>query len=653
MVVYSKYFDISDNLLVDLSAGDIDLENNINYTVTVTVSMNSGLTAEATLVFTVSWDDLDYEPNAEISFDPDTYSAYIRPYCEVEADRLEFDYGADNNVDGTHAAEYFNGVFIVCGKYGTVISKDGINWEVPPYLNKYADLMGLAIGDGRKIAKIVFTGPDGLPYVDEYFSGNVIVGVSDYGRAYVSEDGYSWYRPSYKTFDNNGKEIIVDYYTSPFIYAINDITYGDGKFVIVGNTGQVYVTENFREWMPCIGAGGGTLTSVTYGNGLFVAVGKNGAVVYSENGNEWESAGPVTAEQSTGSTIMINFGCVAYGNGKFVATGYAGTYAYSYDGKTWIGVGTAASQVFTNNGYTPAIYDIKYVKDRFIAVGVGNDSENVPGAYYSIDGVTWRSDEFFCLDSEKLIDGLTYDFIYNFGCLAYGNGRLIFSRTLGNNSTGRKNLYADVEYLIEDITLSVYRREFDGSFVEIMTGIENTSGRTVTDPHPSLDYARYRIVATDKNTGAVSYCDLPGEPVGAKEVVIQWNEDWSYFDVNEEDELQQPPWAGSMLKLPYNIDVSDKYSSDVSLINYIGRKRPVSYYGTQLGETSSWKVDIPKDDKETLYALRRLAIWMGDVYVREPSGSGYWANIKVSFSQTHCEVKIPVTIDITRVEGGM
>ena len=44
---------------------------------------------------------------------------------------------------------------------------------------------------------------------------------------------------------------------------------------------------------------------------------------------------------------------------------------------------------------------------------------------------------------------------------------------------------------------------------------------------------------------------------------------------------------------------------------------------------------------------------MGDVYVREPSGSGYWANIKVSFSQAHKEVVIPVTLELTRVEGGV
>ena len=107
-----------------------------------------------------------------------------------------------------------------------------------------------------------------------------------------------------------------------------------------------------------------------------------------------------------------------------------------------------------------------------------------------------------------------------------------------------------------------------------------------------------------------------------------------------------------MLKLPYNIDVSDSNDSDVTLVEYIGRKRPVSYYGTQLGSTSSWKVDIPKYDTDTLYALRRLAIWLGDVYVREPSGSGYWAHIKVSYSQEHCNLVIPVSFEITRVDGG-
>lgn len=210
--------------------------------------------------------------------------------------------------------------------------------------------------------------------------------------------------------------------------------------------------------------------------------------------------------------------------------------------------------------------------------------------------------------------------------------------------------------LVEDVLLSVYRRNFDGEFIEITSGIDNTSQVYVIDPHPTLDYARYRIVATSKTTGTVSYYDMPGLPIFESSVILQWNDSWSDFNlsvVNETDEISSIVSAKSLLKLPYNIDVSEKTSPDVSLVKYIGRKRPVSYYGTQLGETASWKVEIPSDDKETIYALRRLAIWQGDVYVREPSGSGYWANVNVSFSQTHMEVKIPVTLELTRVEGGV
>lgn len=228
------------------------------------------------------------------------------------------------------------------------------------------------------------------------------------------------------------------------------------------------------------------------------------------------------------------------------------------------------------------------------------------------------------------------------GDIVYSNNSIYFCVVESENPT-----------LVEGITLSVYRREYDGSFVEIGTGIVNTKNTFITDPHPSLDFARYRVVAIDDATGAVSFTDLPGYVIGEKAVIIQWDEKWSEFDTTNEDEMETPPWSGSLLRLPYNIDVSDSNKPDVTLVEYIGRNHPVSYYGTQLGTSSSWSVEIDKNDIDTLYALRRLARWMGDVYVREPSGSGYWANINVSFSQTHCELIIPVKLDINRVVGGV
>lgn len=228
---------------------------------------------------------------------------------------------------------------------------------------------------------------------------------------------------------------------------------------------------------------------------------------------------------------------------------------------------------------------------------------------------------------------------------------------LGVDSTSTSTYFtvvqSDRENLVENVTLSVYRHEYDGRFTTIATDISNTDSIYITDPHPPLDSAKYRIVSTDTTTGNISYADLPGYTVGVKSVVIQWDETWSNLQVMGDDPIDQVTWAGSVLKLPYNIDVSDSNTMDVSLIEYIGRSHPVSYYGTQLGTSSTWNVDIPKTDKSTLYGLRRLAIYAGDVYVREPSGSGYWANISVSFSQKHREMTIPVTLEIKRVEGGM
>lgn len=205
-----------------------------------------------------------------------------------------------------------------------------------------------------------------------------------------------------------------------------------------------------------------------------------------------------------------------------------------------------------------------------------------------------------------------------------------------NNGVFFCKVIADEPELMDNISLSVYRIESNGRFVEIASDINNTYNTYVTDPHPTLGKAQYRVSATNIESGQINFVDITEFIMDERAVILQWKDDTDYI-----------------LKLPYNIDISDSNKPDVSLINYIGRNHPVSYYGTHLGHTSTWNMDIVKNDFDTLDKLRRLASHMGDVYVREPSGSGYWANLTVSFDQTHNTPVIPVTLDITRVEGGI
>lgn len=304
---------------------------------------------------------------------------------------------------------------------------------------------------------------------------------------------------------------------------------------------------------------------------------------------------------------------------------------------------TSFTVSWTDPLYSPNA-EITYDKDTFVT-HIRPYCENRTITYNEVDvsGDTYT------------VTDVAHDYIYPDETLEgvfTTTGEQVYSGVTGQ---GKVIHFAEVENVtpINNVKLSVYRREFDGSFVEIIKGIDGSLQTFVTDPHPALDYARYRIVAEDNDTGAISYYDMPGYPIGESSAIIQWDEAWSNFEATTDDVLVEPPWSGSLVKLPYNIDISPTNAKDVEFVEYIGRKRPVDYYGTQLGESDTWNAEIPITDKETLYALRRLSIWMGRVYAREPSGSGYWASISVTFPQKHLAVSVPVTITLTRVEGGM
>lgn len=288
--------------------------------------------------------------------------------------------------------------------------------------------------------------------------------------------------------------------------------------------------------------------------------------------------------------------------------------------------------------------EIAYDGDKFVT-HVRPFCEYYPDICYQVDYV---NEQWIRTATElPMLEGISVDNAFT------TNDDIVYAGMYNNNLTHFCIVRSAEPVLVPDITLSVYRHEFDGTFTEIGTGLKNRDNTFVTDPHPPLDYVRYRIVAVSDLTGSISYTDLPGYPIQEKAIIIQWNEEWSSYIANAEGTIIDTIWSGSLLRLPYNIDTNEATDIDVSLVEYIGRRDPVSYYGTQTRSTATWNVDIPKYDAETLYLLRKLAIWMGDVYVREPSGTGYWAQVKVSFGGKHNEQVIPVTINIKRVSGGV
>ena len=369
-------------------------------------------------------------------------------------------------------------------------------------------------------------------------------------------------------------------------------------------------------------------TTDNVGNEIVV---NKGEAVYSKHFDTFQTLlveftpGNITLENNIGYTVT----CVVSMDSGLTATSTA-DFTVSWEGMRYSP--TAAVGIDTND-YTASIRP--YCEDRNMVYHKVNKN----GRVYEVDPNTTY--EF--LSGEAVIENKVYS--------KTTTGEQVYS---GTTDDGEDVYFCTVVEIapVDNVIMSVYRREFDGSFTELATNIDGANRTTITDPHPALDLARYRIVAKDKDTGTVGYTDLPGIVVGGKAIVIQWAEEWTSYEVTEDGFVTQPPWTGSLLKLPYNVDVTENNDPEVETIEYIGRENPVAYYGTQHRETATWNAEVDKTDKETVYALRRLSKWMGDVYVREPSGVGYWAHVTVSFSQTHLNLTIPVTLTITRVEGG-
>lgn len=221
----------------------------------------------------------------------------------------------------------------------------------------------------------------------------------------------------------------------------------------------------------------------------------------------------------------------------------------------------------------------------------------------------------------------------------------------------------NTDSLVPGVSLAVLRINADGSLTELASGIPNNGGTWVPDPHPTLGGVRYRIVAMFNSTGVMDYDDTDYAPVDIPGLVLNWNEriDYRQGDENSTEFMEVVSmYDGDLLHLPYNMDVSESHNADVELVEYIGRPRAVAYYGTQRGESFTFRTEIPKEhdeiaddytSDETLQQLRRLSTFMGPVYVRESrSGLGFSAHVEVNIDDTHATRLVGVSITATPID---
>jgi len=204
-----------------------------------------------------------------------------------------------------------------------------------------------------------------------------------------------------------------------------------------------------------------------------------------------------------------------------------------------------------------------------------------------------------------------------------------------------------VQGAVSGDTVDIYRLSADRPEL-IVKGA--TMGATYVDPYPTLGrFGGHRLAyitkdgdyITEDNTLAIE--NYPDEDFEETSGYV------NYFGAVID-------FGSEQIRLPYNIELSNKWSKDFTEVKYLGGSVN-GYWNKAVSRTSSIKTSVVIEEDEvgpdTMRALRRLAVWPGVCHVRTPDGSSYAANINVSEDYENKLVRrlASVTLEVTRVDS--
>jgi hypothetical protein len=240
-----------------------------------------------------------------------------------------------------------NGTIVVAGHTGIYTSTDGMSWTKlpPPVPQAWPGLGGAAATFGGGQFVIVasndsWTSPDGVTFTDNMPDGASVAATHWDGIAYgnghyfavgdsngpgdrkVSEDGARWH----------------DYVQDSTAWS--GVAFGAGVFVAVGANGRRAWTADGVTLNDTTDTSLGSINGVTFGNGKFVIAGQS-ATAMSSDGKTWTTSGSYPAsELSTGA-------------GLFMTVTWVSNILTSPDGQNW-------TTVFSGDAGTPALSRIAW-----------------------------------------------------------------------------------------------------------------------------------------------------------------------------------------------------------------------------------------------------------------------------------------------------
>lgn len=108
-------------------------------------------------------------------------------------------------------------------------------------------------------------------------------------------------------------------------------------------------------------------------------------------------------------------------------------------------------------------------------------------------------------------------------------------------------------------------------------------------------------------------------------------------------------WPFGTLELPYNIEIDDSYSKNVTFRNHMDGAYS-AYWNQGVKRTAKYSSQLIRlDSQEDVAAARQLARYPGGVFVRTPDGSAFEADVQISDMSTSGVMQL-FSLTITEIE---
>lgn len=252
-----------------------------------------------------------------------------------------------------------------------------------------------------------------------YADGELVAG-GDNGELAWSKDGKAWFVPAQRPRFQVKHLLAVDgsyFAIGSAVSSSTDkiswsavgaadevyfegLTFGAGRFVAVGNDGNILTSTDGSTWMRRAAEVNDRLFGVVHGGDLFVAVAQRQRVLTSPDGVTWT----VRALPPRPSGEPGDLRTVVFGDGRFAIGGLDGVVAVSSDGIAWQWVDSQART---------RMEDLAFHKGRFFA------ATNVNGTSYLT-----ASDDTALSWSTKVIEWGAYYWLASNGKVLVSPGRM-------------------------------------------------------------------------------------------------------------------------------------------------------------------------------------------------------------------------------------